>query len=391
MIPSRHFTKRADPVSRPSGDGIGPGITQSHIINNPSGLVIDSTASSFFQSLSGSPVASSFALVLTPTSTSPEFTLPSTPTLSTPPSSAAETTRPISIGTVIGICVGLGALFVVGALIIFCLWFCGHDVKTPKKHGRLQRALCTPRHSHASRRSYLMHWNRLEEGDDHRQSIRQTEVVPDLPIARRFLGRVDAGSAISLDGGSIGENSYIDGRGDVSNKAIATPVMMKSQSHHWEGTETVQYAEPEQTSAQFAKSQDTFENDLSEQRSSTDNPFFSAQACVPIRRPRSNTTHSARSPSTSIQSHSTSISTAKPKVEEPKVDKSNDELDDDVFADDNIPALSRPFATAGSLSSVPNNDPALQSLITASSAEEAQERLHITVSITSYTGASGNG
>ncbi|KAG6894143.1 hypothetical protein C0993_012210, partial [Termitomyces sp. T159_Od127] len=238
------------------------------------------------------------------------------------------------------------------------------------------------------------------------QELASDDKLPELPIARQFLGRIDTGPAVSWDGDTLRESSYVDSRGTISptpNKAIPTPVATKSHSHHWESAEVIQYVESEQTNANLAKPWDSFENDHSEYRRSTGNPFFSGQGSTSIRRPRSTST---RSRSASIQSRSSSISTMKPKAEGPpipKVDKGKEraiEPDDDPFSDDNILALSRPFAshhTSGSLSSASSNDRALQSLIAALdiSAEEAQERLRIAsmqpsvISTTSYISGSG--
>ncbi|KAG6880112.1 hypothetical protein C0992_005819 [Termitomyces sp. T32_za158] len=447
MVPSRHYAKRADdPFSLPSS--FTSVITHSSFTPTTDGLAIDTSAT-----------RSQTGPFVTPAPASESTTMP-TPTPTPTPSPAATTSGPISMSTVIGACVG--ALIGAVALIILGLWFYRRYARSLKQRGRSRRVLGTPRNVTAEqgrRRSHLEPWNKLEEGDAKWEGTYQTKEVdnvapmekltmfkkstpsvrtayttkscdepvtfdsnsfvqyhpnlarelasedklPDLPIARQFLSRVDTGQTISWDGDSLGENSYIDSRGTISptpNKAIPTPAAIKSHSHHWESAEVMQYVESEQASANFA-SQDPFENDSREQRRSIGNPFFSAQASASIRRPRSTST---RSRSVSVHSRSSSISTMKPKAEEPpipKVEKGKGraiEPYDDPFADGD--ALPRPFAshhTSGSLSSASSNDRALQSLIAALdiSADEAQERLRVAsmqpsvISTASYTSVSG--
>ncbi|KAH0585437.1 hypothetical protein H2248_008678 [Termitomyces sp. 'cryptogamus'] len=436
MVPPGHHAKRVETVAAPTGAGITSGITQSNLIPTAPTLYLDPTALSVSQTAPDFGISSTPVVTLSPSS-------PSTP--STSPSIAATSSSPISISTVVGACVGalIGAI----ALIVLALWFYKRYARSLKQHGRSRRVIVTARNANAHaeqgrRRSHLEPWDKLGEGDDKwermtkevdnvapmekltmfkkstpsvrtaytnksadepvtfdshsfaqyhpnlAQELASEDKLPDLPIARHFLGRVDTGQAVSWDGDSLRENSYVDGRGTMSptpNMAIPTPVATKSHSHHWESAEVLEYVEPEPTSI---KSQNPFENDHREQRKSTGNPFFSAQGSQPIRRPRSNSTRSTGSHSASIQSRTSSIGTIKPKAEEPLIPKADKgkgraiEINDDPFVDGNIPTLPGPFAshhTSGSLTSDSSNERALQSLIAALdiSAEDAQERLRI--------------
>ncbi|KAG6888924.1 hypothetical protein C0995_004937 [Termitomyces sp. Mi166 len=456
----RH-AKRAGPAPAPSSIDMTSGITQSRV-PTPSSLVYDSGASV--------PINQPAPYIAPITSSAPApATTPAESALSSPsPSSVAASSSPIPMSTVVGACVG--ALIGAVALIILGLWFYRRYARSLERHGRSRRGLGTPRNANGEqgrRRSHLEPWNKLEEGDDKWEGMYQTkevdnvapmekltmfkkstpsvrtayttkssdepvafdaqsfvqyhpnlaqelaseDKVPDLPIARQFLGRVDTGPAISWDGETLRENSYVDGRGTMSptpNMAIRTPAATKSQSHHWESAEVIQYVEPEPTSAKTTKPQNPFENDQSDPRKSTGNPFFSAHGSDSIRRTRSNSIRSTRSRSASVHSRSSSIGTIKPKAEEPPIPKVAKgkgraiEPDNDPFNDGKIPTFPRPFAShhnSGSLSSVSSNDRALQSLIAALdiSAEEAQERLRVAsmqpsvISTTSaYTSGSGD-
>jgi len=191
----------------------------------------------------------------------------------------------------------------------------------------------------------------------------------DLPIARQFLGRVDAGPAISWDGETVGNNSFISirsGHEAGGGMSIPTPPAMSSQLHRWESAEIIHYEDPDRD-AQNPSGSD------SERRKSTNNPFFSAQDTSPLKtRSRSNSTRSR------------SNSTHRADVPSIKVDKGKERaVNDDPFSDGNLPSFPLPFANthqaSTSLSSIASNDRALQSLIAALDVSEAevQERLRV--------------
>ncbi|KAG6837251.1 hypothetical protein H0H93_012647 [Arthromyces matolae] len=443
----RHHLRRQDPDSAPSISGIAGGVSTANQVAPTGGLALDSSVLS-----TATQSAPNLGVTTTPETTLPPATTQTTSSSSssTPsPSAAAASSSPISLSTVVGACVG--AFIGVAALILLALWFYRRYSKSLKQHARSRRAMVAARNMKAEqgrRRSHLEPWNKLEEGDDKWEGMYQTKEVdsvapmekltmfkkspsvrtafthtnsPDepitlgshpfaqyhpnlaeelaigetdklgeLPIARQFLGRVETAPAISWDGSTVREESYIDGR-STPNKAAAypTPAATKSHSHYWESAE-VQYhdPEPEPVSATSARSRNPFDGDANLQRRSTSNPFFSGGSDSTPRR-RSNST---RSRSGSMHSRSNSTGTVKPDLEEPpipKIDKGKGRAiepfdDEDPFTDGKIPSFPRPFIThnhnpSGSLSSISSNDRALQSLIAALdvSAEEAQERLRV--------------
>ncbi|KAG6857219.1 hypothetical protein H0H87_007638 [Tephrocybe sp. NHM501043] len=437
LLYRRHAKRQDDPFAAPTSvagiDGT-VAITAADVTNTATGLAIDTAAPTTVSQSAPNLAFSSTPVTTISAPTSTETSPSESPSPS--PSTAADASSPIPIGTVVGACVGafIGAI----ALIVLGLWFYRHYSRSLKQHAHSRRALGIVQNNKGEqgrRRSHLEPWNKLEEGDDkwegmyqtkevegvapmekltmfkksspsirtaytHKsadepvtfeghpfaqyhpniaQELASTEKLSDLPIARQFLGRVEAGPAISWDGETVRDSDYSRGTmSPVPNMAIPTPVAQSSQLHHWESAEVIHYEDPDPASV-------TAQNPFgTERRKSTSNPFFSGGGSEI--RPRSNST---RSRSSSIRSRSNSTSTARPDPEPPipKVDKGKGraiEPDDDIdpFADGKIPKFPRPFVThntSGSLSSVSSNDRALQSLIAALdvSAEEAQERLRV--------------
>ncbi|KAG6865901.1 hypothetical protein C0991_010734 [Blastosporella zonata] len=439
-VPRHHAKRQDDPVAAPTTiEGVVGTTTASNIATTQAALAIDSTAPARSQS------APNLGITSTPVTTS-EASSTQAPASSTPSTSAAAaSSSPISISTVVGACVGafIGAI----ALIVLSLWFYRRYSRSLKERARSRRAPGPARNANGEqsrRRSHLEPWNKLEEGDDKWEGMYQTkeidavapmekltmfkkrspsvrtaythksdepvtfeahsfaqyhpslaqelasnEKLDELPIARQFLGRVDAGPAISWDGETVRDSDYSRGTmSPVPNMAIPTPPATTSQLHHWESAEVLHYQEPDPYSANAHNLL------VGERRKSTGNPFFSAHGSDsnPHPRPRSNST---RSRASSTRSRSNSTATARPDPEPPipKVDKGKgraiqpfdyDDDDNDPFADRKLPTFPRPFAShshnpSGSLSSVSSNDRALQSLIAALdvSAEEAQERLRV--------------
>ncbi|KAG6831797.1 hypothetical protein H0H92_007474 [Tricholoma furcatifolium] len=417
----------------------------------------------------------------TPVSTitpSPSSAAPTTAASATP-STAAAASSPISMSTVIGACVGafIGAI----ALIILGLWFYRRYSRQLKESARSRRALGTARNNKGEqgrRRSHLEPWNKLEEGDDKWEGMYQakevdgvapmekltmfkkstpsvrtaythksddpvtfeshpfvqyhpelakdlasTDKVNDLPIARQFLGRVDAGAAISWDGETVRNESYIDTNGQYDrtvtmsptpNMAIPTPAATESRLHRWESAEVIHYEDPnpEPTATSTVTTPAPHTTSPGEQRRSMSNPFFGAGS-DPTPRQRSNSIRSRTGSTRSRSGSVTSVATTRqeppvPKVNKgkgraiepfddedeelvpmPKIDKGKgraiEPFDDDPFVDGQMPTFPRPFVPtaghthSGSLSSVDSNDRALQSLMAALnvSAEEAQERLRV--------------
>lgn len=319
-----------------------------------------------------------------------------------------------------GACVGalIGAI----ALIVLGLWFYRRYSQSLKKHAHARRALAANRNIHGDqerRRSRLEPWNKLEEGDDKWEGMYQTKeidnVAPmekltmfkkspsvrtaythkseepvtfdahpfaqyhpnlaeelanndgkaaEMPTSRPFLGRVDTGPAISWDGETVADGSYLSIRstrmsgGAMSptlNMAIPTPRIVSSQPHRWESAEVVHYEVGESPG-----DQNPFEYGSEQIQKKSNNPFFNAQVTSP-----------------QSSSRSRSNSTSKPSS------KGKERAIEDPFHDDNLPSFPRPFATShtvqSSMSSVTSNDRALQSLIAALdvSEEEVQERLRV--------------
>ncbi|KAG5647411.1 hypothetical protein DXG03_000482 [Asterophora parasitica] len=446
---ARHHKRQVDPVAAPTGVA---GIENSAIVVDDipaataTGLVFDTAAST-----GATQTPPNFGVTTTPAVTIATATTPSPTDSPTPSVASAASSHTIPMSTVIGACVG--ALIGASALIILGLWFYRRYSRQLKHNARTrQLALGTSRNMHGDagrRRSHLEPWNKLEESDDKWEgtyqakdkeadnvapmekltmfkkstpSVRtawtsksQEEPVtfdlqpfvqyhPNLaqelagsdektPIARQFLGRVDAGPAISWgDSVTVTDNSYLNIRSNrltsgamspTLNMAIPTPAAQTSQLHRWESAEVIEYEDPDSSSSSnpFGVG--------SEQRKSASNPFFSAQDIGRSPSSKSGT----RSRANSTRSRSNSTATVKPEdfgVPKLNINKGKDhavEVVDDPFSDnaqDPFQSLPRNFATnhgqsGGSQSSVSSNDRALQSLIAALevSEEEVQERLRV--------------
>ncbi|KAF5371847.1 hypothetical protein D9615_009546 [Tricholomella constricta] len=418
-VAPRHLHKRqvVDPLAPPTGvAGIENTATTVDATATATNLVFDTAAPSVTLS------APNLGITTTPVTTV-KATPTATPESSTPtPSVASAASSPIPMSTVVGACVG--ALIGAVALILLGLWFYRRYSRSLKQHARSRRALGTARNiggDQSRRRSHLEPWNKLEDGDDkwegmyqakevdnvapmekltmfkktpsvrtaytHRsdepvtfdshpfaqyhpnlaQELASNDKAPELPIARQFLGRVDTGPAISWDGETVGDSSYLSIRSNrltsgamspTLNMAIPTPPATSSPLHRWESAEVLEYEDPD------------FNNPFgagSERRKSSHNPFFNAHSISPSK----------------SGTRSRSNSTRKADAQLSKVDKGKGRAADDDPFSDNFSSIPRPFVTShtasGSLSSVSSNDRALQSLIAALdvSEEEVQERLRV--------------
>lgn len=433
VSPRHHLRKRQDdPLAQPSGiAGIeNTAITvDSDATAAATGLVFDTAAPT------NSPqTAPNLGITTTPVTTlKPSITESPVSEATSATAEASGAIQPISMSTVVGACVG--ALIGASGLIIMALWFYRRYARALKQQAQSRRALGAARNLQAEegrRRSRLEPWNKLEDGDDKWEGMYQTKETdnvapmekltmfkktpsvrtawthksadepvtfdvqpfvqyhpnlaqelalnekPDSPVPRQFLGRVDTDPTISWDGDTIGNGSLLSirtGRMDGAmsptlHMAIPTPPATSSPLHHWESAEVVHYEDPD--------SQNPF-GIGSERRRSASNPFDIQVTSPPqSERPLSDTT----------------ITTE----ERPRLDKGKGRaVDEDPFADGELPSVQRPFATnhtvSESTSSISSNDRALQSLIAALevSEEEVKERLRVAsmqpsvMSATSYT------
>ncbi|RDB25815.1 hypothetical protein Hypma_006479 [Hypsizygus marmoreus] len=409
----RHFAKRQDPVAVPTGIN---GIDTTAIVVDPdantaTALAFDSTVIP-----GASQSAPDFGIGTTPVITTTPIATQTTPTSSPSISAASGSSSPIPLSTVVAACVGalIGAI----ALILLALWFYRRYAKSLKKHAVSRRTLAQPRNKQGDigrRRSHLEPWNKLEDGDDKWEGQYQTKEVdtvapmekltmfkkspsvrtawthksseegasfeghpfaqyhpglaadlasgnkvPDMPIARPFLGRVDAGQAISWDGETLGGSSLLSIHSNRLTSGAMSPTLAiptpppatQSQLHRWESAEVIEYEDSQASDKNpFGAGSQTLKGP------GTTNPFFNAQISLPETRSRSNSTSKGS------------------KGKGRAVD------DEDPFSDANM-SMPRPtFSTVThtAQSSVSSNERALQSLIAALevSEEEVQERLRV--------------
>ncbi|TFK72943.1 hypothetical protein BDN72DRAFT_876176 [Pluteus cervinus] len=381
LYPVRHVDKRqTNPMPVPTLAGISGAATINPDATGATSLVLD-------DSVTGGPQMT--APPLTVSIPKPTFTPSSSPgPLPSPakqPDVQANATRPISMSTVIGACVG--AFFGASILISIAFMFYRRYSKSLKTKARTlqsnQRSLNTD--SAPRSRSRQDNWNKLDDGDDKWEGQYQTkelghvssmekmtmfkkstpsvktyhseehisvEAFPQSlaqyhhsltnihetnpqdasPHAHSFLGRVDAGPPLSW--GSEVDRSFLSfhstrlSSGAVS-PTLAIPTPIATIPPHWESAEVVSMAE-----AQSAIIVNPFDTD-SEHRQSNPNPFFSAQEYTP-----------------SHKRNQSSTSTSLPK----RLDKGKGRaIEPDPFEDDNnhLPAEQ------------PGGDRALQSLIAA--------------------------
>ena len=335
--------------------------------------------------------------------TTPTITLTPSSSITTPDSTssvssqtavASSANSSISLGTVIGACVGAlaGAIL----LILLGLWIYKRTAPKPRERTPISplAANRNARGEHERTRSRMEFWDKLEDGQDmwdqtkevSRQSVGPMENLnvfkkspsmrtavtekyqaptfdldphpfaqyhPNLakemasepePAVRSFLGRVDAGPALSWDSGNASSflslHSRISGAMSSEGIAIPTPNVTTSSEHRWESAEVLHY-DGETAQVVDSHSNNPFDH-AAERRKSFSNPFFGAQSASLSRR------SSLRS---SIRS---------------SIKGREQDASDDPFADDKIPDVPKlEHVTSVSTSSVSSNDRALQSLLAA--------------------------
>ncbi|KAF8962783.1 hypothetical protein BDZ97DRAFT_1759135 [Flammula alnicola] len=415
-----HLPKRDDPLGVPTtvagiintATSVDPGAAAS-----ATGLAYDGSATASTQSPPPLAITDSNIPVITITNSPANPTDSSTESSAPTELAAAASTKPISMSTVVGSCIG--AFIGASALIVLAIWFYRRYSQSLKKRANMRGPLMhrNINGDQQRRRSRLEPWNKLEDDDDKWEDMYQTketkevdQVAPmekltmfkktpsvrtaythkstdvsafdfpqsyaafdpklaetlstgssQMPEPRPFMGRVDGQTTHSWDSDTVASKSYLSvrsmpGGGAMSptlHMAIPTPPPMFSQAHKWESAEVVHYSE-----AQSAETVDPLDD--GDQRKSTHNPFFNARDDEPRIRSRSNSV--AKSPS------------AKGKE---RMRYSMDPFDD---INEQMP---RPqfihHTVSSSSSSVESKEKALQSLIAALDIpeEEVRDRLRI--------------
>lgn len=390
MVRRRHVHRRQAGVDIPTASGINGASTIDTSTASPTGnsLVVDTSTNT--RSQSAIPLAS------TPVTVPSTSTTSSSDTEGSPaPTEVQQTVNQnggsqIPMSTVIGACVGalVGAL----ALILLGLWIYKRSAPKPRQRNPISSytASRNARGEVDRSRSRMEVWDKLGDNEDKWEGQYQTKEIPrsasvgpmekltmfkktpsvrttntdrsydthleqphpfaqyhphlaqelatesDPPV-RQFLGRVDAGPALSWDSGNDSFLSLNSGRGMSPSLDMARPtpdVIVGSGSHHWESAEVLNYDGEE------LHSNNPF-NDDGERRKSISNPFFGAQSHTAL--PRT-------SPRSSLRSY-----------------KGKDRDDGkDPFIDQDVPSVPKiKHVQAGSLSSETANDRAIQNLIAA--------------------------
>ncbi|KAJ7593032.1 hypothetical protein C8J56DRAFT_856540 [Mycena floridula] len=400
-MPARHFHKR-DVVAIPTGNGIDGASTidASAAVDT---LAFDAGATGK-ASITGVPLAAS-----TPVFTITALTTPTDPASASDSSETAQSTSGsssvISMGTVIGACVGALA----GALFLICIGLWLYKRSAPK--GRSPSSPISNRNTRGEAdraRSGMENWDKLGDTWEGQYQTKEVtspvdsvgpmekltmfkkstpsimttytqkthndvvafnlgphpfaqyhpnlakELAQEEPASRAYLGQVDAGPALSWDDGggtilALTSRSHLSGSMSPSlDIARPTPgIIPASEPHHWESAEVLHFEG--QAEIVDPDDHDPF-SDPSERRKSSNNPFFNAQS-------------------------STSSLTKSPKSK----GKGRELTDIDPFEDD-MPAVPKfRHDAGGSTSSISSNDRALQSLIAALdiSSEDAEERLRV--------------
>jgi hypothetical protein len=311
---SGNFLKRSDPISEPTGSGIGAdAVTVAATTATATGLVVDAGAGGS----GGPPPSPVFTAIL---STTP--TTSATQSADETGAASSRSSKSISVGTVVGSCIG--AFIAISILIILCIWFYRRYSASLKKQAEARGPLAHDRNLETDkqrRRSRLEPWNKLEEGKDKWEDTHQTkeinQVVPMekltmfkraasvrtaytqksvdetpltypqsfAPFDANLVRKLSADdTAVSQDQPSPNAN-FTNGQSPSNlspsnslgeplspslNMAIPTPEATVFQPHKWESAEVVQYAEGQSTEVVEPSGQD---KDVR----SSQNPFFGSQ------------------------------------------------------------------------------------------------------------------
>ncbi|KAF9453410.1 hypothetical protein P691DRAFT_658408 [Macrolepiota fuliginosa MF-IS2] len=395
--------QNADPVAAPTATGIFGDGTLSADPNQATAaptLAFDTGAPAGGGFTTAPQLASSHIPVITTTPTDTPTPTPSSESTdaSATIEASSSSSRPISMSTVVGSCVGafIGAV----ALICLALWF----------YRRYQRSLKATyarnpnNRADAERRlSHREPWGKLEDSNPEdkwegrpKQSSAEESVAPmekltmfkksnsvrtaythteeepvhfeishpfaqqyplhnmsqtnpndrndhaSIPMPKPLTGHDTSSHAISWDDATQG--SFMSVRthsGPISpsvNMAIPTPPATSSPLHHWESAEIINF------DGQSAEIVNPFgdDNKPEERRKSSGNPFFGAQEDVPRRRSRSN---SLASRTSRAQSEATSsIYIPVPRLDKGK-GRAIDPFNDDHAAVPPSPQIPRPLPT----------------------------------------------
>jgi len=429
-IMARHHLKRddIDPTAVPSASGFAGAVTATDTDTQTTGLALDPNGGDV--SITAPNVGPTSAIVtITPVITG----LPSStaePSASATAAAAASHTS-ISMGTVIGACVGaaVGAIGLIGlAFMVYKRYS-----QSLKARARTRRVWPTTRNldnDAARRRSHLEPWNKLEEGDDKWEGMYQTKEDNVAPMEKLTMFKkspsvrtawthksAEAEEPVEFDTNMFaqyhpqlaqelaGADKTIEKKPSIVNvrsvsgdsmnsasQALPTPPAVYSSGHRWESAEVLHF-EPEPMSTTKPEAEEkilTEKNILERRRVSQHNPFFGASANRgnPSRSrsnslSRSNSVAAATPSSSAAPSLPTVVTPATPKGKEREI------LPDDPFADattPTLPDLKRPFAAthapSDSTSSMESQERALRSLIAALdgadiSEAEVQERLRV--------------
>ncbi|PPQ71185.1 hypothetical protein CVT24_010004 [Panaeolus cyanescens] len=372
MVP--HERRQLDTVSTflPTAVSVSGVVTATATDGLPSSLIFNTAAPN--SQPTPTPIPTSSDIDTTPTPSS-EPIVPN-PSQSSGVNNVSGSSKPISLGTVVGTCVG--AFIGASALIIFGIWIYRRYSKSLKNRTRTRGPFVQDRNMRGDqqrRRSKLEPWNKLDDDEDHWDSktkevdqvapmekltmfkktpsvrtawthnpaddahalqfpqsfapfdpnLAQTLTLdkPNLPEPRPFLGRVDANPSISWDS-ETGKESFLTVHSNLRssgamsptmNMAIPTPPAVVTE-HKWESAEVVNFPNSQSAQVQNTTNNTPFfnlDNQSQEEKQATPhNPFFGATKDYQVR-PRSNSFSRSRSGSIT-RSRSSSLSTAVPEV-----------------------------------------------------------------------------
>jgi hypothetical protein len=390
MVHRRHVHRRQAGVDIPTASGINGASTVDGSTASPAGnsLVVDTSTNTHSQT--AIPFVSTPVTILTTPTTSSSDTEGAPAPTDVQQTVSQNGGSQIPLSTVIGACVGalVGAL----ALILLGLWIYKRSAPKPRQRNPVSyiSASRNARGEVDRSRSRMEVWDKLGDNEDKWEGQYQTQEIPrsasvgpmekltmfkkspsvrtadtdrsydahfeephpfaqyhpnlaqelateSNPPVRQYLGRVDAGPALSWDSGNASFLSLNSGRDMSPSLDVARPtpdVIMGSGSHHWESAEVLNYDGEE------LHSNNPFVDD-GERRKSISNPFFGAQSHAGL--PRT-------SPRSSLRSY-----------------KGKDKDDGkDPFADQDIPSVPKiRQVQVSSMSSETSNDRAIQNLIAA--------------------------
>lgn len=343
-IARNHHVKRQssdDPLSVASAAGIGSATTAA-------ATPVIATGSLLLASQSVEAVSASFNLIAT---ASGAITVSSTPSAAISPSpsssavaagAASSGSSSISMGTVIGICVGAFAGLAV--LVLFVVWILKRTAPTSSRRAQGGPSASSPHNARGEddrRRSRLEPWSKLGDDDDRWDGMHHAAEKagdhsvesdkfsmfhktpsmrsasdekghndfdmstmpnfatyhPDLAEEfakapeRPFMGRIDGAPVISWDGETVGDDSFLSMRSvRMSDTAVVatspttvmarqTPQATSSALHRWESAEVLTMDITDTPAPQDDESKNPFADEV-EHRKSAANPFFNAQPGV---------------------------------------------------------------------------------------------------------------